>query len=411
MRKYAFLVGALVVLLALSGIAVAQDEVTLVLAGHSSTPAEDETLQQQVALFEEQYPNINVEVQLVPEYDTFLQTAFASGDYPNVFYVNQDKVDEFALAGVLASPAEGQITDTDDIYPSLVQTFTFDGTLYCPAKDFSTLALEYNTDLFDQAGVEYPTADWTWEDLATAAQTIFDETGVPGISLNPDIDRWFAFYIQAGGSLYDDEGNFVFASEGENRDAAVAAVDAYASLFESGAAATAQDLGAGWPGEAFGQGKAAMTMEGNWIIQYLIDTFPDLNWGVAELPTGPSGAKGTLVFSECYGVGADNEHLDESWLLVDFLTGPEGATRLAEGGFGPMPTRASSGTSWLDARGPEFEPFVTGAEYAVAPILPPGFQEFRDELSNGLQQVIEGNATADEAIEDAYDVSVELMEE
>jgi multiple sugar transport system substrate-binding protein len=411
MRKYAFLVGVLAILLALSGIAIAQDEVTLVLAGHSSTPAEDETLQEQVALFEEQYPNINVEVQLVPEYDTFLQTAFASGDYPNVFYVNQDKVDEFAQAGVLATPAEGQITDMDDIYPSLVQTFTFDGSFYCPAKDFSTLALEYNRDLFDQAGVEYPTAEWTWEDLATAAQTIHDETGIAGISLNPDIDRWFAFYTQAGGRLYDDEGNFAFATEGENRDAAIAAVEAYANLFESGAAATAQDLGAGWPGDAFGQGLAAMTIEGNWIIQYLIDTFPDLNWGVSELPTGPEGTQGTLVFSECYGVGADNENLEESWLLVDFLTGPEGAARLAEGGFGPMPTRASSGTGWLDARGPEFEPFVTGAEYAVAPILPPGFQEFRDELGNGLQQAIEGNATAEEVVQDAYDVSVELMEE
>ncbi len=411
MRKYVFLVGALVLLLALNGIAFAQEEVTLVLAGHSSTPLEDETLQEQVALFEEQNPNINVEVQLVPEFDTFLQTAFASGDYPNVFYVNQNKVAEFARAGVLAAPAEGQITDMEDIYPSLVQTFTFDGTFYCPAKDFSTLALEYNTDLFDQAGVEYPTAEWTWEDLATAAQTIFDETGVAGISLNPDIDRWFAFYVQAGGRLYDDEGNFVFASEGENRDAAIAAVEAYAGLFESGAAATAQDLGAGWPGEAFGQGKAAMTIEGNWIIQYMIDTFPDVNWRVAELPTGPSGEKGTLVFSECYGVGADNEHLEESWLLVDFLTGPEGAARLAEGGFGPMPTRASAGPAWLESRGSDFEPFVTGAEYAVAPIPPPGFQEFRDTLGNGIQQVIEGNATAEEAVVDAYDVSVELMEE
>jgi multiple sugar transport system substrate-binding protein len=404
--------GALAVLLAIVSMTAAQEEeVTLVLAGHSSTPAEDEALQEQIALFEEQYPNINVEVQLVPEFDTFLQTAFASGDYPNVFYVNQNKVAEFARAGVLAAPAEGQITDMEDIYPSLVETFTADGTFYCPPKDFSTLALEYNTDLFDQAGVEYPTADWTWEDLKTAAETIQQETGVAGIALNPDIDRWFAFYVQAGGSFYDEEGNFVFASEGENRDAAVEALEFYASLFESGAAATAQDLGAGWPGEAFGQGKAAMTIEGNWIIQYLIDQFPDLNWGVAELPTGPDGQKGTLVFSECYGVGADNEHLEESWLLVDFLTGPEGAARLAEGGFGPMPARASAGPGWLETRGEEFEPFVAGAEYAVAPITPPGFQEFRDELAGGIQQVIEGNATAEEAIEDAFDVAEELKEE
>jgi multiple sugar transport system substrate-binding protein len=410
MRKTLFLSLALALLvLAFGSLVSAQDQVTLTLMGHSSTTAEDETLNEQVALFMEENPNVTVDVQLVPEYETVIQTAFASGDYPEVFYVGQSRLAEYAQAGVLA-PVEDNVADLDDFYPALINTFTYDGTLYCVPKDFSNLALEYNTDLFDEAGVEYPTADWTWDDLRGAAEAITEATGQPALSLNPDIDRWFAFYVQAGGQLYDEDGAWSFASDGANFDAAVQALDAYAGLYQDGLSATAQDLGAGWPGEAFGNGSVAMTMEGNWIIQYLIDNFPDLNWGVAELPAGPAG-EGTLTFSECYGVGADNDHPEESWALVNFLTGVEGAARIAEGGFGPMPPRMSAADAWLENRGAEFEPFVTGSENAVAPITPPGFQEFRDTLGNGIQQVFAGNATSEDAINDARDVATELMED
>lgn len=412
MRKFLILTGllSLVLVLSLSGIALAQDDVTITLMGHGSSPAEEQALRAQVDAFMEANPGITVDVQLVPEYETVIRTAFASGDYPEVFYVGQDAVDEYARAGVLAEPPEGAIADVEDIYPSLVDTFTYDGVLWCAAKDFSTLALEYNTDLFDQAGVDYPTADWTWDDLKNAATTITEETGTPGLTVSNDIMRWFAFYVEAGGTFYDDEGNFVFGQGDENMQAATDALQLYVDLRDAGALSTPAELGAGWAGEAFGQGGAAMTLEGNWVIQYLEDNFPDLNWGVSELPQGPAG-KGTLVFSECYGVAADNDHPDESWALVDFLTGPEGAQRVAEGGFGVMPARASAGDLWLQTRGEEFQPFVTGAEYAVAPVFPPGYQEFTDALGNNIQQVLEGQMDVTEAIEGAVSVAQELSDE
>lgn len=416
MRKSRWLgvVGAAALSVALFGSAAAQDAVTITLAGHGSSPAEEEALRAQVAAFEEANPGITVDLQIVPEYDTFIRAAFASGDYPEVFYVGQDALDEFADAGVLA-PATDMVTDLDDVYPSLVNTYTYDGTFYCVAKDFSNLALQYNTDYFDAAGLEYPTADWTWDELRSTAQALADSGTLPEgtvpLALNADIDRFLAFYVQAGGTLYDEEGNFVFASEGANAEAATAALDFFVALNQDGLAATGQDLGAGWPGEAFGQGTAAMTMEGNWIIQYLFDQFPDTNWGVTELPAGPGG-EGTLTFSECYGVAADNEYPEESFALVNYLTGPEGAQMLAEGGFGPMPTRLSAAEAWLEARGEEYgAAFVAGGEYAVAPALPPGFQPFRDTLGNGIAEAFEGNASTEDIIEDSTEVAAELIEE
>lgn len=409
MRKRSLLTGALSVsmALALSSAVMAQDDVvTIRLAGASSSEAENAAVEAQVAAFEAANPDIDVVVEFSPEYDTTLQTAFASGDYPNVFYVGQAKVAEYANAGVL-DPAADHLTDPDDLYESLRNVFTVDGTFYCPPKDFSVLGLEFNRDLFDEAGVEYPTADWTWDDLAAAAQTITEETDAVGLVAPSDLDRWLAFYVQAGGQLYDEEGNFIFGQD----EAAVEALEFYTGLHAAGYAATPAALGAGWSGEALGTGAAAMALEGNWIIQYMLDTYPDVNWGVTQLPAAPDGTEGTLTFSVCLAVGVDNEYPEQSWRLVDFLTGLEGEQMVAESGFGPAPSRASQADLWLESRGEEYSAFVEGAEFAVAPITPAGFQTFRDTLNNGIQQVIDGTMSAEDAISDAVDVAEELAEE
>jgi ABC-type glycerol-3-phosphate transport system substrate-binding protein len=73
---------------------------------------------------------------------------------------------------------------SDDFYPSLREAFTYDGTFYCPPKDFSTLALQYNIDMFDAAGLDHPDEDWTWEDLEEAAAALTNaDDGVYGMAL------------------------------------------------------------------------------------------------------------------------------------------------------------------------------------------------------------------------------------
>ncbi len=414
MRKVRFLVLAvLVVALVSASVALAQDPITINVWGHGSSPAEDAALQVAIAAFEEANPDINVELLISPEYGTQLQAAFASGSYPQAFYVGQSDLANYVGAGVMAA-GDDNIENPEGIFESLLNTFTLDGTLWCPAKDFSNLALEYNTDLFDAAGVDYPTNDWTWDDLQAAAQALVDsgtlEDGVVPLAMNPDIDRWFAFYVQAGGTFYDADGNWVFASEGANYDAAIQAMEFYVALHTDGLSRSSSDLGQGWPGESFGQGKAAMTIEGNWIIGYLNDQFPDLNWNAAEMPAGPAG-EGTLTFSECWGVGAENPYPEQSWRFVNFLTGEEGALLTAEQGYGVMPPRIAASDAWVEAIGEKGAAFIAGSDYAVAPVTPPGFQTFRDALANGMALAFEGSLLAEDVINDAVDVANELAME
>ena len=118
---------------------------------------------------------INVTFEPQPEYDTTLQAALAGGNPPDFFYVDSLSLPDLAEAGALAPIPEGVITEPDDFYPSLAEAFTYDGTWYCPPKDFSTLGLVYNVDMLEAAGVEPPT---TMEELAAAAEALTTDDGV-----------------------------------------------------------------------------------------------------------------------------------------------------------------------------------------------------------------------------------------
>lgn len=401
MRNVRFMLLVAVILALLSASIVSAQTTKIRLAGWSSSDAENAALQKMVDAFKAANPDIDVEVILSPEYETFMQTGFASGDYPNVFYVDSFRLQDWASAGVL-EPIGDKISEPDDIYESLRNIFTYDGQWYCPPKDFSTLGLVYNTEMFEAAGVAVPT---TWDELRAAAEALTTEE-VAGLTTGIELPRFLPFLYQAGGAILS-EGEVVLDS-----DASRQAVDFFVNLYKDGFARSPADLGAGWAGEAFGQGKAAMTIEGNWIIQYLIDQFPDTKWAVAELPTGPVGPA-TMAFTVCYGVAAaaNNNNLEASIKLADFLTGPEGAMMVAESGFGPMPTRASAAEAWLAARGEEFKPFVDGAAYAQPWSFPPGFGSFIDVFNNNLNEAIKGNVTTGELIEAATEAAQEALEE
>lgn len=408
MLKKRFLVVAFAATVALSlvGSAIAQDKTVIRLWTGSSSPVENEYKEGQIAAFEEANPDIDVEVLISPDFGTQLQAGFASGDYPEVFSVGQDQFSVLRDSGVLA---EGQefIEDIDGIYPSLLNTFTFEDVAYCVPKDFSTLALYYNKDMFDAAGLDYPTSEWTWDDMKAAA-TALTTDDVVGLSASDEYQRWMGLVFANGGSLFDADGNVVI-----NSPAAVEALEYYASFVADGTGALPSTLESGWNGEAFGKGAAAMTIEGNWALGYLDETFADVSYGVAELPTAPTGNKSTLVFTECWAVGANAEGAKQeaAWKLVNFLTSEESAAALGEAGFGPMPSRSSAGESWLAVKGENGQAFVTGAEYAVAPVWPLGYADFAAVIATGQKAVLEGTTTAQELLDEAAAVATEIQAE
>ena len=117
-----------------------------------------------------------------------------------------------------------------------------------------------------------------------------------------------------------------------------------------------------------------------------------------------------MVFTVCYGVASDNNHPDESWKLVNFLTGPEGSKLVAEEGFGVIPPAKSAADAWLQAIGPEIgQGFLDGAAYAHKWQFPVGFQEVFDTFNADLQLAFEGQYLADDVIVDTAGVAEEVL--
>ncbi|NOY56827.1 MAG: ABC transporter substrate-binding protein [Actinobacteria bacterium] len=373
----------------------ALEGVDLTLWGWSSSDAENSALSDLVAQFSAD-TGANAEFQAQAEFDVALQAALASGAPPDVFYVDSFKLPDLADAGVLAPVPDGALSDPDDIYPSLRNAFTFNGTWYCPPKDFSTLALVYDPDALAAAGVDVPT---TWDELEAAAATLTtgDVAAIAagdaqaGLTMGVEYPRWAVFLFQAGAALTDDAVTKITL----DNDAARTALQFVADQYAAGSFIKPQAVDAGWAGEAFGQGKAAMTIEGNWIVGYLQDAFPDKNFAVAELPAGPAGM-GTFAFTVCYGVAKDAKNPDASWAFVEYLTNAKGSLAWTNA-FNVMPARKSVSADWI-ASHPDLNAFVAGSAYAHRWGFVPGFNDVVGVFNENAEGIVDGTASVDDLI-------------
>ncbi len=371
--------------------------VDLKLWGWASSEAEDTQLNAVVDMINEA-SGANVVFEPQPEYDTALQAALVAGDPPNAFYIDSSRLPDMVDSGALMPVPDGAISDPDDIYPALRDVFTVDGTWYCPPKDFSTLALVYDPAALADAGVDVPA---TWDELATAAAAVTTDDRV-GLTFGAEYARAGAFLFQAGSGILNDDQTAVAIDSAGAREA----LGFLADLFEAGHAGTPADVDAGWAGEAFGDGKAAMTITGNWIVGYLHQNYPERDWAVAELPEGPVG-KGTFAFTVCYGVAASVDNPDESWALVDHLTNSTGAAAWTSG-FQVMPARSSVRAQWI-ADNPELEAFVAGAEYASRFQFPAGAGDIQGVFNDNFQKLIAGETTIDDLIDEVVAAGNDLL--
>ncbi|MGP5076831.1 sugar ABC transporter substrate-binding protein [Brachybacterium alimentarium] len=354
------------------------DPLTLLIG--SSGDAETTAVQDAVAAWTEE-SGTAVEVIPASDLDQQLSQGFASGSPADVFYLSTDALAGYASNGSLA-PYGDDIENVGDFYPALIEAFTLEGRQYGLPKDVSTLALVLNTDLWEAAGLTDDDIPTDWDQLASVAAKA-TSGDVVGLTMSTEYQRIGAFLAAAGGELVTD--GRATADSPEN----VEALEYIQSLLEAGSLRFAADLGAGWGGEAFGSGAAAMVVEGNWITGALANDYPDLPYRVVELPAGPDG-KGTLQFTNAWGVAADSPNQDAARELVTFLTSSEQQMAFARA-FGPMPSVASASDEW-STEFPDMVAFLDGIEYAENPPTEPGTADVVADLNAQLEALESSDA-------------------
>jgi multiple sugar transport system substrate-binding protein len=359
----------------------AQASGTVTLSGWASSPTETRLLRQVIRGFERTFPQIKVNYAPISgDYPAAMLAKFAARNPADVFYVDSNVAPDWIKQRVL-EPLDPYVSKsklkTSAFYPRLLSGFKGpDGKIYGFPKDWSSLGMETNNRMLSEAGVKPPR---TWAELTAAARKL----KVPGgraICLSPSWDRLLAFVYQNGGTFLND----AKTKSTVNTPAVRQAATYYVGLIRSGLAGTPAQLGVDWCGEALGKEKAAIVFEGNWLIPYMTDTFPDVKYTLNMMTRGKQ--EGNLAFTVSYSMARDSKNKDAAWQLLRYLVGQPGMKTWTSKGLA-LPSRVD--VKPVAGR----QPLIAAAPAARPWQFAPTFTKVIDIANNELTAVIEGKQT------------------
>jgi len=373
----------------------AAEEVTITYANFISNGGNEENLQKIVDAFEAANEGITVEVTTTDyaNYFTQLQTDLAAGTEADVFDVDAGAFANIQASGVLA-PFEG--FDASAYRQGVLESYAVDGAQYGLPSSFSNVVLFYNKDLFDAAGVDYPTADWTWDDMSTAAKQLTDESaGVWGHYQPISYHEYYKAVQQAGGSFLTEDGSASAIDSEAGRTAAE-----WLTAKSGTVMPTAAD-GAGTPDfdtNLFKEGKLAMWTTGIWMIG-LVGDLP-FEWDIAVEPG--DAQKASATFSNAVVVSQNSEHKEAAQKWAEFLTSSKEMVdvRLSAGWELPPVSDESLLAPYLEQTPPasRIAVFDSLDSVADAPQLGANATQIQDAVGNALGEIAAGRTTVDEGI-------------
>ncbi len=329
------------------------------------------------------------------DYKQVLMTRLSGGTGPDIFYVDVYVFEELARANVLL-PLDTYVKrdnfDLNDFYTSLIDAFKYQNRLYGIAKDFSTLALWFNKEIFDKYKVPYLTNDETWDTFLNKILQLKKAGYDTPLGLAPDFNRVIPFIISFGGRLVKPDLSTALGEANSKK-----ALQFYIDLVvKHKVAKEPSALGSGWLGEAIATEKCAVVMEGPWTVGFMKGSFPDTfkKMGIVEMPKGIK--KATMIYTVAWSINRASPNKDAAWEVLKFLV-TEGQKIFVDGA-GVLASRKSIAAQDKD---PIKQVFYKGAEYGVPwkVSTPTGlFATANDQINSLLKDLFYSKLTVDEAV-------------
>ncbi|MFN8376748.1 MAG: sugar ABC transporter substrate-binding protein [Anaerolineae bacterium] len=224
--------------------------------------------------FQASHPNITVNVE-VSDWDSYwnrLRTLYAGGTPPDVFAIDAPLYRDWQSRGALLNLQpyiDADPSILDGVYPVTLEAYQLEDGIFGLPRDFQTIVMFYNKDMFDAAGLAYPSADWTMDDLRAAAQALTLDIDGDGVTdqwgLYADLYDMELFWSSAiwgyGGEIISADGTQTLLGEGPARDAWHFISDM--ALVDRSMPDPTQSAQFGDP---FAAGVAAMIPIGHWVV-------------------------------------------------------------------------------------------------------------------------------------------------
>lgn len=412
-----------------SGTALAQTTVRYTLWDANQLPA----YQQCAVAFSEQNPDIQVSIEQLgwDDYWTNITTGFVSGTAPDVFTNHLARYPEFVANDQLVDLqplVERDGVDTGQYIGELASLWERDGARYGLPKDWDTIAVFYNKEMLDAAGIDPAVMEeWTWnpEDGGTyqevIAQLTLDANGNNGLS--PDFDpgrvqQYGLAYNGSGDAVGQTEWSHYAASNGWTStngtwgdeyyydDPAFIETIAWLERLTNDHRFTPllsdiQGLGAN---ALFAAGQVAMTTDGSWMIGQYVNTSP-FEVGIGKLPIGPEGRKSMFNgLADSIWVGSQNQ--EEAWEWVKFLGSAECQNIVGAAGvvFPAIQSGVDAAVEAYSARGVDVTAFTELATTEGATFLFP-ITDYGSQvvsiMRNAMDSILLGQAEAEPTLTQA----------
>lgn len=352
--------------------------------------------------FEKEHENIKIILEPTGwgEYWEKLGTAATGGSIADVFQMNGPNIDTYADNGVIL-PLDDYIASSDvDManYPEAMNgLYNVNGTTYGIPIDWDTIGLWYNKEVFDAAGVSYPTDSWTWEDMTEAAKQLTDaDKGVYGISAGyADQGGFYNTVFACGGYIISDDKT----TSGFDQEGTKAGIKCWIDLMEAGYSPSQASFDDDPDYVQFMSGKIGMLFAGDWYAA----TFaaPDADFAdkcdVVYLPT-INGKRASVIHGKANCISASTANPDAAWAWVEYLAGAEANEILGKTGAA-IPAHQDYSHLFFEQY-PDYNMDIFAKEAAECAYTYPtskGFNEWADVVWNELIEVYSLNKSLDDA--------------
>lgn len=398
-----------------------------ILLGYYSSDSSDAKMKELIEQFEKQHPNITVKTQSAP-YGQFYQkldTQIAAGQAPDVWLSDGVYVMKYAQRGAAKDLTDWIARDLKaDEYYGLDFNKDADGRYWGVPQGIQVGVLFYNKELFDKAGVAYPSDEWTWEDLKSSAAKLtvdaggktaedsgFDAASVNqfGLTFFSITEGWFSVMKSYGGGTLDEKAENSIINSPENKQAFEWMVDG----MQRGIITDPVDLKSFQSNTAvFPSGSAAMRIGIYARVQAANEA--GLNYDVTLLPKGPDGKRVSPVIANSWVVNqkSSDEKAEAAWEWIKYWATEDDVqkqwTELGEA----VPVKKSVAESEVFLKAGEQpanrQAFLDSLEFAQTLDNNAVWEEWVGKFNEHAERAFLGDATIDQALNEA-DAAVQAV--
>jgi ABC-type glycerol-3-phosphate transport system substrate-binding protein len=409
-----------------------EEPVTLVFSDWHLTEAHwEKALLEAFETFKAEHPNINLEMDYVSygDKDTKYATEIQAGAGPDVIHLHAYSLRSFIERGFLMDltpliEQEGGDAFLKPWYPQTLEMMQYEGSYYAIPGDFMSMALFYNTNLFQEAGLDPGKAPATWDEFLEDAKALTRDRDGDG-----QIDTWGfgtigaidpGFELRFSPILFGHGGDYLnedYTCSALNTPEAKEAFTFFIEMFTKDGVippgVTAQN--AGTVREQMAAEQIAMLLGSGWTAPIVDTSNPDLNafevLEVADVPikAGTDPQFTTTAWLSAWAINPNTQHPEEAWELIKFITAKPQEQKWFED------ARVTSARADVSE---EYEPLVTDKfAKAIAGQLPkakfvPQIKEWPqviEAVNSAAQAAFTGDMTPEQALENAHNQINEIL--